>query len=310
MRPSVRLEAPAKVNLRLRVLARESSGYHSLESLFCALSLTDSLEVERTGRSGVELEVEGGIETGPPEENLVVRAARRFFAGLGEEPALRIRLAKRVPSAAGLGGGSSDAAAALRALSALFEEPFPNATLLQWAIELGSDVPFFLCGSPYALGWSRGERLLSLPPLPSRPVLVAHPGEPMPTGGAFARIAEHRGGEFRPEAFACDLESVCSWEGVARLAENDFGAVAEERLPRLRAAREALVGAGATIALLAGSGASLFGVFETEAARDAAGAAVEALGFRIWPARTLERMPVPVPGSGPGARVDPGPDPV
>ncbi|HEX2091942.1 MAG TPA: hypothetical protein VHG28_06045, partial [Longimicrobiaceae bacterium] len=180
----VRVEAPAKVNLRLRILAREETGYHALETLFCAVSLADTVEV-RPGGAGIALEVRGGVDTGPPEHNLVVRAAERFYRDLGGSPALRIELTKRIPAAAGLGGGSSDAAATLRALNLLHGEPFARAGLLQMAIGLGSDVPFFLCGSTLALGWGRGERLLALPPLPTRPVLIAHPGVAMPTGEAF-----------------------------------------------------------------------------------------------------------------------------
>lgn len=293
-----RLEAPAKVNLRLRILAREESGYHALETLFCALSLHDTVEVRLVEEPGVALTVHGGVETGPPQRNLVVRAAERFHAVLGRPAALRIELTKRIPSAAGLGGGSSDAAATLRALNALHGEPFSRAELLQMAIELGSDVPFFLCGSTLALAWGRGERLLALPPLPARPVLVAHPGVAMPTADAFRRVAELRGGSYLPEAFALDAERLSGWPGVAALAENDFEAPALERVPVLAEVKAALLEAGATVALLAGSGASMFGVFPEAEARDAAAERVEGLGMAVWRAETLETEP-PV-------RVDPG----
>lgn len=286
----VRAEAPAKVNLRLRVLAREASGYHSLESLFCAVSLADAVEV-RAGEPGVRLEVLGGVETGPPENNLVVRAAERFHAALGVPAALDVRLEKRIPSAAGLGGGSSDAAATLRALNALHGEPFGRAELLGMAIELGSDVPFFLCGSTLALGWGRGERLLALPALPPRAVLVAHPGVAMPTGDAFRRIAERRGGAWEPEAFAFGLELLGGWPGVSALAENDFEAPAVERIPVLAAAREAMQGPGALVCLLAGSGASMFAVYPSTDERDEAERQVRALGLATWTAQTLAEEP-------------------
>src|SRR5690349_21055584 len=99
--------APAKVNLFLRILAREEGGYHGLETLFCALSLADTVRVQR-GAPGIRLHVEGAVDTGPPERNLCVRAAERFHAATGESPAVDIHLAKRIPSAAGMGGGSSD----------------------------------------------------------------------------------------------------------------------------------------------------------------------------------------------------------
>jgi 4-diphosphocytidyl-2-C-methyl-D-erythritol kinase len=287
---TVSLEAPAKVNLRLAILAREASGFHSLESLFCAISLSDLLIVRRAD-SGVALTVEGSVETGPPERNLAVRAAQRFYDELGELPAVAIQLVKRIPSAAGLGGGSSDAAATLRALNALHGEPFDRAALLRLAIELGSDVPFFLCGSPLALGWGRGERLLALPPLPERPVLVAHPGVAVPTPEAFAAIAERRGPTPPPRAFALDAADLSDWGAVERLAMNDFGEVVAERIPVLHGALAAMRDAGAGIALLAGSGGSVFGIFETDDARDAARERVEALGLACWSAHTLTALP-------------------
>lgn len=290
------VQAPAKVNLRLKVLAREESGYHALETLFCAIDLADELVVERGGR-GVELHVAGSIETGPPEENLVVRAARRFAEEAGVGRQVRIHLAKRIPSAAGLGGGSSDAAATLRALNALHGEPLSHDRLLGIASSLGSDVPFFLCGSPYALAWGRGERLLTLPPLPPRPVLVAHPGEPMPTGEAFRRIAESRAGGYAAVSAVLRLDRLGSWEGVAEIAGNDFEAPAVERIPRLRGAVDRLREAGAIVALLAGSGASVFGVFDgdhiTDVARD-----LEEIGFTTFTARTLASMPEATPSAG------------
>ena len=296
---AVVLDAPAKVNLRLAILAREESGYHSLESLFCAISLGDEVTVRRAD-SGLALEVVGAAETGPPERNLAVLAARRFYAELGQEPALHIRLVKRVPVAAGLGGGSSDAAATLRALNQVHGEPFGRAGLLQMAVELGSDVPFFLCGSPLALGWGRGERLLALPPLPERAVLVAHPGVAMPTPEAFAAIAKRRGPNPPPRAFGFDAAELSSWGAVARLARNDFGEVVAERIPVLRDALATMRAGGAEVALLAGSGGSVFGVFASEGARDAARERVEALGMACWVARTLAALPAP--------RVDPAPD--
>jgi 4-diphosphocytidyl-2-C-methyl-D-erythritol kinase len=287
---AVSLEAPAKVNLRLAILAREASGYHSLESIFCAISLSDLLTVRR-GDPGVALTVEGSVETGPPERNLAVRAAHRFYDELGGTPAIAIHLVKRVPSAAGLGGGSSDAAATLRALNSLHGEPFDRAALLRMAIELGSDVPFFLCGSPLALAWGRGERLLALPPLPERPVLVAHPGVAMPTPEAFAAIAARRGPTPPPRAFALDAMNVADWGAVERLAMNDFGEVVAERIPVLHDALAALRDAGARIALLAGSGGSVFGIFDADGARDAARERVEALGLACWSAHTLTTLP-------------------
>jgi 4-diphosphocytidyl-2-C-methyl-D-erythritol kinase len=289
----VTLVAPAKVNLRLKVLAREESGFHALETVFCALSLADELEVHRTGDPGVRLTVEGGVDTGPPERNLVVRAAERFYRTLRRPPKLDVRLRKRIPSAAGLGGGSSDAAAMLRALNALEGCPLATGDLLAIGAELGSDVPFFLCGSPLALAWSRGERLLALPPLPPRPVLVAHPGAAMPTPEAFRRLASTRG-SYAAAGAALALDDLTDWDGISAVAENDFDAIAVAEMPLLADALATMRAAGAEVALLAGSGAAVFGIFRDAAERDAAGAAVERLGMTCCAAETLVKLPEPV----------------
>lgn len=296
MSDSASVDAPAKVNLFLHVLAREESGYHGLETLFCALSLADSVTVRR-GAAGVRLRVDGGVDTGPPERNLAVRAAEAFHARIGAPAAVEIDLVKRIPAQAGMGGGSSDAAAALRALNALHGEPLDRAVLLQLAIELGSDVPFFLCGSALALAWSRGERLMALPPLPARPVLVAHPGVAMPTPEAFRAIAERRGGGYTPRSRALPAEGLSSWEAVANVAENDFQPVVEERIPFVGLAVAAMRSSGARIAMMAGSGSSVFGVFDSEDERDHAGERIRGLRMKTWAARTMEAEPV--------ARVDP-----
>jgi 4-diphosphocytidyl-2-C-methyl-D-erythritol kinase len=295
----VEIEAPAKVNLRLLVLAREESGFHALETIFCAVSLADTVVVERLGRPGVELQVEGGVDTGPTEDNLVVRAARRFHTGIEEEPAIRITLRKRIPAAAGLGGGSSDAAATLLALNAAFGGAVDNHSLLRWGSELGSDVPFFLTGSPYALAWGRGERLLNLAPLPSRPVVIAHPGVPLSTAGAFRRIAESRADGHAEDAAAIALHELSSWDGVARLAVNHFEQPARQAIPAVGRGIDVLRRAGATLAMLSGSGASIFGVFEPGSDPEGVERELRREGFRCWSAATLRSFPEPtVRGEG------------
>jgi len=281
----VELAAPAKVNLRLRILAREESGYHALETVLCALSLADRVVVAR-GAAGIRLTVEGGMDVGPPERNLAVRAAERFYREIGDAPAIDLHLTKHIPAAAGLGGGSSDAAAVLRALNTLHGDPLPRAALLQLAIELGADVPFFLCGSLYALAWGRGERVMPLPPLPPRPVLVAHPGVAMPTADAFREVAALRGA-YVPEAAVINPDALRSWDAVAGLARNDFEPVVLRRIPVLAEGLAAMREAGARIALLAGSGSSIFAVFDSADARDTASLNVSALGIRTWKTETV-----------------------
>jgi 4-diphosphocytidyl-2-C-methyl-D-erythritol kinase len=292
MADAVELVAPAKVNLRLCILAREESGFHSLETIFCAVSLSDTVRVRRW-HTGVHLVVDGTIDVGPPEQNLAVRAAEQFYAELGGPVAVQIELVKRIPSAAGLGGGSSDAAATLRALNALHGDPLPGSTLLQIGSGLGSDVPFFLTGSSCALAWGRGERLLPLPALPRRPVLIVHPGQGISTADAFRKVTRRRSNGYRTPAFAIAEGSLRSWAQVAGLAQNDFESPAFESIPRLADVKQRLTRGGAIVALLAGSGSSMFGVFDDAVTRDTVATSLSELGFAVWSAATLETMPQP-----------------
>ncbi len=281
----MRTTARAKVNLRLRVLGRESSGYHHLETIFCALELADDLDIA-AGPAGIRLEVDGP-DTGPVHQNLVVRAAEAFFAEAGIAPAVEIRLGKRIPARAGLGGGSSDAAATLLALNQLHGTPLLHERLATLAAALGSDVPFFLSGAPLALAWGRGERLLTLPALPPAPALLAVPDFGVSTSEAYAALDRARAGRSAalpaPEPAVVALDRLETWSAVAGLAANDFEPIVFARHPELRQVKTRLVDAGAGPALLAGSGAAVFGIFEDAARRDAAAEALaDAFGqFRI-----------------------------
>lgn len=290
MPDSIALDAPAKVNLRLRVLAREVTGYHCIETLFCAVSLCDRVVVRRAA-GGVRLRVEGGIDTGPDEDNLVVRAARAFEHAVGSAAGAEVLLRKRIPVGAGLGGGSSDAASVLRALNRLHGHPLEPSRLLELAGGLGSDVPFFLCGSTLALGWGRGQRLLALPPLPRRIVLLAWPPAGSSTRAAYEVLSLDPGAAVRAEVLAA--EELSTWEAVSRLAENDFERTATERDPGTAAVLEMLRARGASPALLSGSGAAVFGVFASAAPSVSAAADIEATGWTTMRAETLSVPPCP-----------------
>ena len=189
----VRAVAPAKVNLHLRILGRRTDGYHDLQTVFQAVDLSDVLHVRRAG-AGVQLVVERG-EAGPVEENLVVRAARAFLAAAGlSGEGLRMRLEKRIPVGAGLGGGSSDAAAMLLALDRLFPGAVASGRIAELAAGIGSDVPFFLGASPLALGRGRGEVLEAIEPLPSLAGVVVSPPVQVSTREAYRELARAREG--------------------------------------------------------------------------------------------------------------------
>lgn len=262
-----RARAPAKVNLRLRVHEREASGFHRIETLFCAVELADEITLDVVEGDGVRLEVDGP-DLGSPEGNLAVRAARGFLAAAGLRRQVAIRLRKRIPAGAGLGGGSSDAAAVLRALDRIEPGAIPPGELQALALQLGSDVPFFLDGSVIARGAGRGERLAPVPPLPSVPVLLLFPGFPVSTPAAYGWLDEDRARGVEPGPVPESPEpppTPSSWSEAARSAANDFEGPVFRRHPELRDLRDLLALAGATIALLSGSGSALFGVFDDEA---------------------------------------------
>ncbi|MBW3553931.1 MAG: 4-(cytidine 5'-diphospho)-2-C-methyl-D-erythritol kinase [Gemmatimonadetes bacterium] len=273
-----RTRAPAKVNLRLRVHERQPSGYHRVETLFCALELSDEITIDVAEGGNVLLEVDGP-DLGPAEENLAVRAARGFLERAGVAREVAIRLRKRVPVGGGLGGGSSDAAAVLRTLDRLFPGAVHGAMLRDLAAALGSDVPFFLAGDLLAAGSGRGDILTSLPPLPSMPILLALPPFPVATGAAYRWLDEDRAGGDRT-AVSGDGEGASapgSWAEAARQAVNDFEAPVFRRYPELRVIRDSLREAGASLALLSGTGSTVFGVFADE---DALGSAMALLRAR------------------------------
>ncbi|HYD53434.1 MAG TPA: 4-(cytidine 5'-diphospho)-2-C-methyl-D-erythritol kinase [Gemmatimonadaceae bacterium] len=289
MSREARVLAHAKINLELLVLAREEGGHHGLQTVFHRLALGDEVRVrvDVAGRTldcgGPELPTSG---LGPVQRNLAWRAAVAYAEATGWPDGFAIEVEKLVPTGGGLGGGSADAGAVLRALDALAPAPLGEERLLQLAAPLGADVPFLTSRACHVLAWSRGERMLALPPLPDRPVALIVPPVAIDTAEAYARLAASRG-EWRPAAMRCDLESLAIWDAVARRARNDFEPVALAWHPALASALDWLRARGAAIAMLAGSGSTLFGVFEPTAAPDAS--SVPPMG-RLVLTHTLSRV--------------------
>lgn len=285
----VRAVAPAKLNLWLRVFGRDAKGYHALESLFQLLGLADEITVER-GAPGVRL-VGAPPELGPTDQNLAVRAARWYIAAARTEGGITITMTKRIPWSAGLGGGSSDAAATLAALNRLFGDRLPPGDLLEMGSGLGSDVPFFLSGASLALGWGRGERLLALPPLPARPALVVPPPAPVRTADAYAWLDKDRGTNDTGEwAAVIPPGAMASWEEVRRLAHNDFEPAVAGKLPAIGHWLDRLRATAAFLVTLAGSGGAIVALYQTVAQRDVAW---QALGAdpAILRCETLTKVP-------------------
>jgi 4-diphosphocytidyl-2-C-methyl-D-erythritol kinase len=264
---AAQLQAHAKVNLFLRVLAREADGYHGLETLFCLVDLADELRAERREGRGVSIDVQGA-DVGPAADNLAVRGAAAVLAATGNRFGVHLTLTKRIPVRAGLGGGSSDAAAALLAVNRLAANAVPRHELLQFAAKLGSDVPFFLAGAPLALAWAHGDRLIRLPALPSAPALVLSPPVSISTAEAYAWVDEDGRSAGRRGAVALDLDALSTWGDIGRMSGNDFESTVFGRHPPIRAAFEALAGTRPLVCRMTGSGSALFAVYRSPRDRE------------------------------------------
>ena len=273
------LRASAKVNLDLRIGARRSDGYHDLQTVLQTLDLHDTVTIE--SRRG-PFALDGDAASMPLDEsNLVWRAASALWRAAGKpgDPrGVRIRVTKRIPSRAGLGGGSSDAAAALVGLSRVWRLPVTLATLLPVACSLGSDVPFFLVGGT-ALGLGRGERLYPLANRPRRHVVVALPGFGVSTPNAYRWLAEDRLAQLPDPA-----RSTIAQEGV-----NDLEGPVERRHPEIGAIRLRLAAAGAELSRMSGSGSAVFGLFSSEQAARRAAAGLVREGCQVVRTRTRPR---------------------
>lgn len=251
------LAAPAKVNLFLRVLGRRPDGYHEIESLFAPISLSDRLSLTATAEPGVRLACPG---SGLPEDesNLAFRAARLFLEAAGSDGGLDVILTKRIPVAAGLGGGSSDAAAVLRGANQLFGRPLSQSRLEELALRLGADVPFFIRGRP-ALARGVGE-LLEPVEVPPFHLALVNPGFEVSTAWVYGRLDRPLTGA--PPLVRMTGLKVESFSEIEPLG-NDLEAVVEEAFPVVRELRLGLLAAGANLARMSGSGPTVFGLFES-----------------------------------------------
>lgn len=265
MSGTARVAAQAKVNLALRVLAREAGGYHQIETVFQRLALADIVTVRAAAERSLDTRKTGaGIasDLGPMERNLAWRAAAAYEAATGWPGGFAIEIEKNIPVGGGLGGGSADAAAVLRGLDALAPRPIGTAALVDLGSRLGADVAFLTSPSELALAWGRGERMLDLPPLPTAPVLLVVPDFGVGTAQAYEALAAHRASAPAPATASWrSPRTLGNWNAVAADAVNDFEAVVFGDHPALATVR-ARLGAlpGTVFAMMSGSGSTLFAV--------------------------------------------------
>lgn len=273
----VRVRALAKINLDLRVLGKRPDGYHEIRTIFQTISLADSLDIAFTPGRKTSIELDDPLAI---SDNLVVRAARLAMDAMRVNGRVEMRLRKRIPMGAGLGGGSSDAAAVLLALPALAGRALPLPKLSDVAARLGSDVPFFLLGGA-AVGIGRGTELFPLPDRTAMAGLVVAPAVHVNTAQAYRDLSPGLTTESQ-ENKILSFQSQAWERGVDRFPGNDFEAVVFKQHRNLADLKKRLMRAGATVVLMTGSGSALFGLFPD---RNGISAAMKLLGnekvFRI-----------------------------
>jgi 4-diphosphocytidyl-2-C-methyl-D-erythritol kinase len=261
----VRIPAFAKVNLSLNILGKRPDGYHELHTIFQTISLHDDLTFRLLRERRIHIEIRGNsaLQSEPPAHNLVYRAVDALRRECKVRSGVEILLEKRIPSGAGLGGGSSDAAAALIGYARLLRRKLPAAMMLEIAASLGSDVPFFLLGGR-AIGLGRGEEVYPLPDIPRRAILVVFPKDiRVPTKDAYRWLGLRL--TKRPNPTKLFKFCALCWSTQGGALSNDFERAIFRRFPRLAAIQRELLRRGAAEAALAGSGSAVFGVFRNPA---------------------------------------------
>ncbi|MEW6138682.1 MAG: 4-(cytidine 5'-diphospho)-2-C-methyl-D-erythritol kinase [Thermodesulfobacteriota bacterium] len=254
----LRARAPAKINLYLKVLGARDDGYHELETVFQAVDLQDELIIEE-GSGPAVLDVPGFPDL-EAESNLVVRALRWLEAECGSPLPVRMRLTKRIPVAAGLGGGSSNAAAALLGISTLYGLGLQGEKLLKGAASLGADVSFFLFGGT-AVGEGIGERITRVHLSTDYGLLLVNPGFQVSTAAVYREYSESLTGALTQGTVWNSLRKL---RRVEDILHNDLQAPAETLYPMIAEARATLVGEGLPKALMSGSGPTVFGIGDSD----------------------------------------------
>lgn len=286
------LNANAKINLYLEVVGKRPDGYHDLVTVMQSISLADELSIERRQARGVSLTIDGDFPTN--ENNLVVRAANAYFAASGAPFGVEVRLKKRIPVSAGLGGGSADAAATLRGLNALDGMRFNQQELIDIAAGIGADVPLCLVGGS-KLCRGIGEAMTEVESGLSLSLVVAKSGEGVSTPAAFAAL-DKAYDDFRgfdrnvvPETLLSGMTNGDISHTVSGLF-NRFESVIEPTRPAVSALKQELLARGALAAQMSGSGPSVFGIFADMTAAKMAAAALQKAGISAFACQTVQKI--------------------
>ena len=252
------VHAPAKINLCLHVTGRREDGYHDLATLMQRVAIQDRLEIAIS--SGAEITVCcPRLVLSPGVENIAARAARLFLSYIGEECIVAVRIDKKIPAAAGMGGGSSNAASVLLALNDMLDVNLSQSELISIGVTIGADVPFFLYEQSSAWATGVGERLQPWPGMPPTTFVLVNPGIEVSTAWVFKTL-----GLTCSRPIAKIPRFPVRTSGLVRLLHNDLEVVTCQRHPVITTIKERLLAGGAAGALMSGSGPTVFGVFDDQ----------------------------------------------
>jgi 4-diphosphocytidyl-2-C-methyl-D-erythritol kinase len=282
----IRISAPAKINLCLSVLGRRGDGYHDVEMLMQMVGLYDEIRVVKSG-TGIRVHCDSAaVPAG--NGNIAWKAASAVLDRVGSGEGLLIEINKKIPVAAGLGGGSSDAAAVLTATNVLLKAGLGKTELADMGTRIGMDVPFFLHG-PLALAKGRGEQVSTLPCLPSFWVLLVNPGFETSTAWVYQNLNLRL-----TKKVDCNKIVGLSVRNLAQNMHNDLETVTAQAHPVILTIEEELLARGALGARMSGSGPTVFGIFETEKACREAAKGLSGEGWKVFPVEALTASPLEV----------------
>src|SRR3990167_9219071 len=250
---TLKLKSPGKVNLRLDVLSRRADGYHELRMLNSAVSVYDDVEIEIIER-GIVVECTNDPLAPTGEDNIVYRAAKEIMAYSNKNVGVQIRITKQIPTGAGMGGGSSNAAAVIQGVNQLLKINLPKEKLMKIGVRFGADIPFFIFGSP-AIATGIGENLTRVKRLPSLPMVIVHHNIFVSTQSVYER--------YRPNVGPAKEEMPVEFptkKAVAKFLHNDLESVTVKQYPVVTSIKEQLMKLGALGASMTGSGPSVFGI--------------------------------------------------
>ena len=260
------IDAFAKINLTLDILDKREDGYHDVELVLQSIALADNLELAQID-SGIKFEmnvdnVVGGETLSNDNNNLAYRAAELVMQSCNLSSGVFIRLTKKIPIAAGLAGGSTDAAAVIRGMNQLFNLRLTTDKMCELGAQIGSDVPFCIVGGT-CLAYGRGEKLKRLADLPSIPIILLKPRGAIPTAWAYKTYDDDKSPDHPDTAAICEAINLSDYEAVYELIFNVLERVAIKKYPAITSYKEKLIEAGAVAAMMSGSGPSIFGIAKT-----------------------------------------------